>query len=138
MPVGEPLHDIVVCLVIDDALLVHDARAVMERTPFTVCHGAVYTLAPLKGLRLGKGWSTRVRELLGAAASCTHMVELLAPMATTAFQGLAPQRLARINEPANEAMRKGKVDSCYAYAADREVVAQLWPHLHRTKPDSAT
>lgn len=128
---GEPVHDIAVRLVIDDALLVHDAVAVMQATPFTVCSGAANTLAPLKGLRIGEGWGKRVRERLGGAASCTHIVELLGPMATTAFQGLAPQRIAQINEPQNEAMRRAKVDSCYAYAAEREVVAQLWPHLHR-------
>ena len=52
-------------------------------------------------------------------------------MATTAMQGLAPQRIARVNEPGNEEQRRAKVDSCYAYAAEREVVARLWPHLHR-------
>ena len=53
-------------------------------------------------------------------------------MATTALQ-----RLARINNPENDAQRRAKVDSCYAYAAEREVVAQLWPDLHRL-PGSAT
>jgi hypothetical protein len=133
MPPGVPLHDIVVRLVIDEAMVVHDAHAVMQATPFEVCRGAVDTLAPLKGLKIGAGWNKQVRDLLGGAASCTHIVELLGPMATTAFQGFAPQRLARINDPANEKQRAAKVDSCYAYAAEREVVAQLWPHLHRPR-----
>ncbi len=131
-PAGTPVHDIMVRLVIDDSLLVHDALAVMQATPFGICPGATSTLAPLKGLRIGEGWGKRVRERLGGAASCTHIVELLGPMATTAFQGFAPQRIAQINEPENEAMRRAKVDSCYAYAAEREVVARLWPHLHKT------
>ena len=130
-PAGTPIHDIVVRLVVDDTLLVHDAQALMRTTPFDVCQGATATLEPLKGLRMGAGWNKRVRELLGRSASCTHIMELLGPMATTAFQGLAPQRLAAVNEPGNEAMRLAKVDSCYAYGAEREVVARLWPHLHR-------
>jgi hypothetical protein len=128
---GTPIHDIVVTLVVDADMLVHDAFASMDSTPFAVCPGATGTLAPLKGLSMRKGWNKRVRELLGGAASCTHIVELLGPMATTAFQGLAPIRLAQINLPGNEAQRQAKVDSCYAYAAEREVVARLWPHLHR-------
>ncbi|MEJ8850133.1 DUF2889 domain-containing protein [Variovorax rhizosphaerae] len=131
IPPGVPVHNIVVRLVIDDALQVHEAEAAMHATPFGVCRGAVNTLAPLVGLRIGAGWNKRVRELLGGSASCTHIVELLGPMATTAIQGLAPQRLARINEPGSEAERQAKVDSCFAYAAEREVVARLWPHLHR-------
>lgn len=129
-PPGTVLHDITVTLVIDDALLVHDAIAVMRATPFEVCGGAAKTLEPLVGLSIAQGWNRRVRELLGGAASCTHIVELLGPMATTAFQGLAPQRLGRLNDPANEDERRRRVNSCFAYAAHREVVARLWPHFH--------
>ncbi len=128
-PPGTPVHDIVVRLVIDESLKVQEAVAFMHATPFAVCRGATGTLAALKGLQIGAGWNKRVRDLLGVA-SCTHIVELLGPMASTAFQGLAPQRLARINEPGNEPQRLAKVNSCYAYAAEREVVARLWPHLH--------
>lgn len=136
-PPGEHVHDITVRLVIDEDMRVHDASATMAATPFGVCRGAVDTLAPLKGLRIGAGWGRQVRQLLGGAASCTHIVELLGPMATTAFQGLAPQRLASINTPGNDAQRQAKVDSCYAYAAEREVVARLWPDLHRIRHKNA-
>jgi hypothetical protein len=129
-PAGTPLHDIVVRLVVDESLLVHDASATLAASPFGICRGAADTLAPLKGLRIGGGWNKRVRELLGGAASCTHIVELLGPMATTMYQGLAPQRLARMAQPGNEE-QKSKIDSCYAYARDREVVARLWPHLRK-------
>ncbi len=134
MPPGTPLHDIVVRLVIDENMQVHDVQASMQATPFAVCTGAGETLRPLRGLSIGAGWNKRVRELLGGAASCTHIVELLGPMATTAFQGLAPQRLARMNSPGYDSERAGKVNSCYAYSDQREVVARLWPHLHRQAP----
>jgi hypothetical protein len=130
---GAPLHDILVRLIVDESLLIHDASATLAASPFDLCRGAANTLAPLKGLRIGAGWNKRVRELLGGAASCTHIVEMLGPMATTAFQGLAPQRLARMTQHGNDA-HKSKIDSCYAYARDREVVARLWPN-HRKQTD---
>jgi hypothetical protein len=129
-PPGTPLHDIVVRLVVDDGLLVHDASATMAATPFNICRGAENSLAPLKGLRIGTGWNKRVRELLGGAASCTHIMELLGPMATTAYQGLAPQRVARMTQQGNDE-HKSKIDSCHAYAGHREVVARLWPNLRK-------
>ena len=132
LPPGSPLHDIVVTLVIDAHMKVHEALARMHATPFEACQGATRTLAPLVGLSMRSGWNRRVRELLGGKSSCTHIVELLGPMATTAYQGLAPLRLAAINDPANEAQRQAKVDSCLAYAAEGPVVARLWPHLHRS------
>ncbi len=133
-PPGTHLHDIVVRMVIDEDMLVHDVQATMQATPFTVCGGASETLRPLRGLSIGTGWNKRVRELLGGSASCTHVMELLGPMATTAFQGLAPQRQARMSAPGGEKERSGKVNSCYAYSDQREVVATLWPHLHRKAP----
>lgn len=127
-PAGAPLHDITVRLVVDENSLVHDAGASYSAAPFALCHQAAQTLAPLKGLRVGAGWNKRVRELLGGAASCTHIVELLGPMASTIHQGFAPQRMARMSETGNEE-HKSKVDSCYSYGRDREVVARLWPNL---------
>ncbi len=49
--------------------------------------------------------------------------DLLGPMATALYQAIAPQRLARLDEPGNEALKRRKVDSCFAYSAEREVVA---------------
>lgn len=131
-PPGEPVHDIHVWAVIDADMRVHDVQARMDTTPFGACRGAQDSLAPLKGLVMGKGWNREVRRLLGGAASCTHIVELLGPMATTAYQGLSPLRLARINEPDALPLRRAKVDSCHAYAAGGEVVAALWPELGRS------
>mgnify|MGYP003455675422 CR=1 FL=1 len=132
---GEPLHDISVHLVITPDMQVMDASARMDTTPFGICPGATAALQGLKGLQIGSGWNKKVRELLGQSRSCTHIVELLGPMATTAFQGLAPQRLARMNDSGGEAERLQKIDSCYAYGAQREVVAKLWPNLQRHTAD---
>ena len=132
LPAGTPLHDITVRLVVDEDSLVHDASASFSASPFTLCRQAALTLEPLKGLRIGAGWNKRVRELLGRAASCTHIVELLGPMATTVHQGFAPQRVARMTEPGNAEI-ESKVDSCYSYGREREVVARLWPHLSTHK-----
>ncbi len=131
-PAGAALHDITVRLVIDADSIVREASATMAVTPFGVCQGAAAALAPLLGLTMERGWNRRVRELLGGAANCTHIVELLGPMATTVHQGLAPQRLARLAQDGEAAA--DKVDSCYAYGAEREVVARLWPQRSRRAP----
>jgi hypothetical protein len=133
LPAGEPVHDMELRMVIDDRLTVHDIKATMNATPFGICLEAQNTLAPLKGLRIAAGWNKKVRDLLGGAASCTHLMELLGPMATTAFQGLAPMRIAEIDRPENEHLRQAKVNSCFAYGESRPVVARLWPHLHKPK-----
>ena len=131
IPAGEHLHDISVHLVLDAQLVVQQAWADMPVTPFDICPQAASALTQLEGLRIGGGWNKKVRELLGGAASCTHVLELLGPMATAAWQGISPQRLAEMQTAEGEEQRLKKIDSCYAYGADREVVARLWPQMRR-------
>lgn len=132
-PAGTPLHRISVRLVVDADLVIQEATADLATTPFETCRGAEQSLFPLKGMRIGPGWMKRVKSVLGGPMSCTHVLELLGPMATTAFQGLAPVRIARINALGDGAERRKKVDSCFAYAAQRDVVARLWPQLYKPK-----
>ncbi|WP_228898152.1 DUF2889 domain-containing protein [Acidovorax sp. Leaf73] len=136
-PPGHPLHDITVRLVVDSELQLHAADAKMSATPFDICPEAANALRELVGLSIGAGWNKRVRELLGGVASCTHIVELLGPMATTVLQGIAPLRIVSSDDPEKDAQRRFHVDSCYAFAAKREVVIRLLPRLQREKPETS-
>ena len=64
------------------------------------------------------------------ADTCTHLKELLVPMATTAYQSFSAVQKQR-GERVDANGRPLKVDSCYAYSAQREVVARYWPAFHR-------
>lgn len=136
-PPGHHLHDITVRLVLNSELEVRAADAEMSATPFNICPGAAAALQALVGLGIGRGWNKRVRELLGGVASCTHIVELLGPMATTVLQGIAPLRIVSTDDPEEDAQHRFRVDSCYAFAAEREVVVRLLPHLQREKPGTS-
>ena len=136
-PPGHHLHDITVRLVLDSELQIHAADAEMSATPFNICPGAAAALQGLVGISIGSGWNKRVRELLGGVVSCTHIVELLGPMATTVLQGIAPLRIVSSDDPKDDAQRRFRVDSCYAFAAEREVVVRLLPNLQRVKPGTS-
>lgn len=133
-PPGTPLHDIRVRLAIDSDLLVHDAIAASDSTPYSLCQEAAATLAPLKGLRIGAGWNSRARLLLGGAASCTHIAEPMGPLATATIQGLIPLHRDTRPVPVDAQGRPTKIDSCYAYASHRVVVKFLWPQHHEPAP----
>ena len=133
LPPQTPIHHMVMTMVVDEFLEVKNIKAEMKATPFGVCLEAQNTLSGVIGLKIGPGWTKKIKDLLGGSASCTHLMELLGPMATTAFQGMAPKRMQAVDRPENEHMRVGKVNSCYAYAEHREVIARLWPKLYRPK-----
>ena len=131
VPPGNALHDMSVRMVVDEALTVVDIVASTDASPFGICKEATDTLQTVKGLRIAHGWSQAIRERLSGRQGCTHLTELLGPLATVAFQTLAPVRNAR--SPAVDAKdRPRKIDSCYAYGASRELVQRLWPAYHRS------
>jgi len=126
VPAGESIHDMSVRLIVDEDLNVIDVMASTDVSPQSICPEATGTLQSIKGLCIGAGWSTAIRQRLSGRKGCTHLTELLAPLATVAFQTIAKVRQAR--PPAVDASgRPRKIDSCYAYASDREVVQRIWP-----------
>lgn len=131
---GQPIHDLWIRLVVDRQLVIQEAIASSDATPFEVCKQAPPTLSVLVGERIGAGWSKIVRDKLKGAASCTHLMELLTPMATTALQTMWPLNKDRpLKTDAHG--RPLKIDSCFGYAANREVVMQIWPqHYTGHKP----
>jgi len=129
---GAFIHDLSIRLVIDEWLVIHDAIASSDSTPFAVCKQAPPTLAVLKGEKIGGGWNKLIREKFKGAKGCTHLMEMLSPMATTAMQTLYPyiqHRPVRTDENG----RPLKIDSCYAYASNRDVVQRIWP-MHYDGP----
>jgi hypothetical protein len=126
---GVPAHDMWLRLVVDEELLVHDALAVTDATPHRVCSEATAALARIKGLRIASGWTRAIKERFAGAKGCTHLTELLGPLATTAYQTLGPVRLSG-PEPLDDNGRPTKIDSCYAYGSQREVVLRRWPAFY--------
>ena len=138
VPANQPIHDMGVRLVFDDQLVVQDVQTFMDATPYLECRGGGEALQSLKGLRLSNGWSKEVRSRLSGARSCTHLMELLTPVATAAFQSLStirkgqPDRIDATGRPV-------KIDSCYAYGAERDLVRRRWPAFHRpAQPEKST
>jgi hypothetical protein len=126
---GEPIHDMWIRVVVDDDLHVVDVVAATDSSPFGICREATATLQTIKGMRIAAGWTMAVKGKLAGKKGCTHLTEMLLPLATVAFQTLAPARLAK--PPAVDANgRPRKIDTCYAYASDREVVLERWPQFY--------
>lgn len=126
IPPGTHLHDMWVRMVVDQRFVVREVHAVSDATPFPICREAASTLSALVGARIEPGWSKVVKERLGGARSCTHLMELMLPLATAAWQSMIAVRRSN-PAPLDENGRPLKIDSCYAYASNREVVKRLWP-----------
>ena len=125
MPPGVPIHDMSVRLVVDEHLVISDVVVAIDSGPYGDCKDATESLSVLKGARIGAGWTKRAKELLGAE-SCTHVVELLIPLATAAYQTLAPVSFTRPDR-LDASGRPVRIDSCYSYGGNRALVMKRWP-----------
>ena len=126
---GESLHEMALRVTIDSDFLIHRVEAVLDHGPFGVCGAIVPSFADLAGLRIGQGFLGELRRRYGGVKGCTHMVELFAPLATTAYQTLFAAREAKARaEPARE--RPRVIGTCHALAPSGEVVARPWPEFY--------
>ncbi|WP_433705336.1 DUF2889 domain-containing protein [Paraburkholderia sacchari] len=131
VPAGEFIHDIGLRVVFDLDMIVRAVGTFIRAYPYRECPGGGASLEALVGLRIGAGWSSEVRKRLPPGETCTHLREILIPLATAAIQTVNPLRSQSLLDATDADGRPLKIDSCYAYGASREVVLQRWPTFHR-------
>lgn len=127
-----PIHDLGVTLMFDKDMIVREVHTFIQSHPYAPCQGGGDTLQTLVGLRIGPGWNAEVRKRLPSGDTCTHLKELLGPLASAAYQTMVTERPSRFSER-DEQGKPRKIDSCHAYGASRELVKALWPDYHTLK-----
>ena len=146
---GDFIHDMSIRLTVDSKFTIVDVDAVTDKSPYRVCGDIAPDFRKLIGLTIGGGFHRAVRERLGGIHGCTHIVELLGPVATTAFQTMSSGKARELNrahrarnggpprpETAPRPRRKPYViDTCHAWAADGPVVKRWAPDFY-TGPDA--
>lgn len=138
IPAGEPIHEMWLRLTIDDELEVKAVEAVTDYSPYRICGGITVNFQRLVGLKITAGWTRAVKERLGGVEGCTHLVELLGPVATVAFQTIFPiivrERLDKARAEGRldplETTRPQLMDTCHALASDGEVARREWPAFY--------
>lgn len=129
---GEPLHGMWVRLTLDEDMVIRACEAASDHTPYAICPQAAPNFAALAGVAVGPGFNRAVKERVGGVRGCTHLREVLAQMATVAYQTIGPRRWRREAAERAAAIARGErpttrprplpVNSCHAYAEDSEVV----------------
>ncbi|TPG53431.1 DUF2889 domain-containing protein [Roseomonas nepalensis] len=125
---GEALHGMWLRLTIDDDLVITACEASTDFSPYAICPLAAPNFAALAGVKIGPGFTRAVKEKVGGSLGCTHLREMLAQMATVAFQTVYPVRRKReLEDPAAaQASRNRMIGTCLAYAPDSPIVTERW------------
>jgi Protein of unknown function (DUF2889) len=149
---GDFVHDMSIRLTLDDKFTIVDVEAVTDKSPYRMCGDITPDFKKLVGLRVGGGFHREVRARLGGVHGCTHIVELLGPVATTAFQTVSSGKARELSRahhakngdtsqqavsstPTKPPHKPYVIDTCHAWAADGDVVKRWAPHFY-TGPDA--
>ncbi len=128
-----PFHHMKVRLTITRDLIITAAEAVTIAGPYAVCPMANDVFANLVGIQIGPGWRRKVSAAIGGQHGCTHITELMGPVATIAYQtryGEESRRARQLGndsksgndnpEDANSRSQRSSAlaNSCVAYAVE--------------------
>lgn len=128
---GTPVHDMWMRLTIDEKMTIHAVSAVTDSAPYSICPDITPNFQRLVGVSIGSGWRKAIKERLGGVHGCTHLVEMLAPLGTVAYQTIIGHKMKRQRESgeprAPSTSRPAVLNTCHAYDATGPIVAELWP-----------
>ena len=128
---GEPVHDMVLHLVVDAQLNVREAGSATRWMPYPgACdeHGNAY--GRLVGLNLLKGFRLGVKDRLAGIKGCTHLTELCQILPTAVIQAFAGIVIdTREGDAAGNP--PFQLDKCHALRSDGAAVLSHYPRWYR-------
>ena len=125
---GEPVHHMWLRLTIDLDLVIREAEAATDSGPYAQCGAITPNFKALAGVKIGPGWRREISSRLGGVKGCTHLVELLGPLGTTAYQATGRAREAR-NTGKPITRKPYQLNSCHVYKDDSPATLERWPQF---------
>ena len=118
------VHHMVLRITIDRDRFIQQAEAITITGPYAICPTANAVFDNLVGLQIGPGWRRKVQAAIGGRHGCTHITELLGPVATIAYQTLYGEEARQkrqsgtLSDQDKQASRSQLANSCVGYADD--------------------
>lgn len=126
---GGVVHHMAIRLLVNCSnLLIEDIDVDQMSVPRELCRETIDCLAPIKGMTIAKGFTSKVKKLAGGNKGCTHLVELILAMAPAAFQGFgAHQSRKPSNLDSNHVKMISQflVNTCRVWREDGPFVEKL-------------
>lgn len=134
---GDPVHDMWLRITVTEKMEIVDALAVTDKSPFETCSAIATAYRQLIGLTIGPGFHRKTREMFSKTNGCTHLLELITPLATATFQllyGGGPLAQRR-RDPYSESNPPPMLNSCWGYRSDGPVMERMAPMFYTGKSE---
>lgn len=130
-PAGEPIHDLLLRLVVDERFNVVEAGARSDRVPYPgQCDDHGDSFDRLVGLNLLRGFRAAVDERLGGVLGCTHLTELSRTLPTAVVQAFAGRVL---DTRGTGDVQPFQIDRCRVLRSDSPTVRTHYPRWYRPR-----
>jgi hypothetical protein len=127
---GEPLHAMGIRLTVEETFMIRDVVAVTDFAPLHICAAVTPNFRRLIGMRLAPGFTVAARKAIRGTDGCTHLLDLLGPIATTAFQTISGRHFGR-RDPDAPPPDARLVNSCHGWRDDGAMVQREFPDLYK-------
>lgn len=128
---GQPIHDMLLRLVVDGQLNILEAGAETRWMPYAgECDSFGDAYGQLVGLNLARGFRRAVAERLGGTRGCTHLTELAQVLPTAVIQAFGSTVLNAGAERTPDSI-PFQIDRCRTYRRDGQVVRLHYPRWYR-------
>lgn len=120
VPPGTVHHMIIRMMVRGPKLTIEDIDVEMPTVPYEECSETLTSLEPVKGMHIASGFTNNVKELVGGAKGCAHLVALLVSMASAAVQGAwtAVSRRPAVQSAYRDQAMASIIDTCMVWRKD--------------------
>lgn len=125
-PAGE-FHDMIVRFLVNTShLTIEDVEVELVKVPRQECSTLYDSLSIIKGVRISKGFTQKIKSLLGGVQSCSHLRELVEAMGPAVLQGIfcivaeneADLRVLIGNSQMRKHFADSVVNSCHVWRED--------------------
>ena len=136
---GEPIHLMSLRIALDNSFIIVAAEAVSHQAPYEDCPRINDAYRQLVGMRIEAGFNHAVKTRFRGVQGCTHLTELLGPMATTAFQAINPaterRRVAQGLPAFADGPKPALLDTCHALRRGGPAAIVRWGCAGEKLPD---
>lgn len=127
---GDPIHLMSLRIALDDSFTIVEAEAISHQVPYADCVDINATYKQLIGLRIQPGFNQAVKMRFRGALGCTHLTDLLGPLAITALQSIRPamerRRYQQGLPPTDDGSRPALLDSCHGLRKEGQPAIIRW------------
>ena len=129
---GTAIHEMSIRLTLNDNLKIIDVCVAMDSHPYNICPKIVPNFKKLIGINISKGFRKNVYSKVGGIEGCTHLVELLFPIATTAFQTIYSYKAFKKEK--NKDINENPpilINTCHSWSENNEVIKDYFPKFYK-------